>query len=44
MIFEKEADPPSQWAAFEAITSKIGCTPETFTQLDSTAWRDVGCH
>lgn len=34
MVFEHEAEYPSQWAAIGAIVPKIGCTPET---LRSTA-------
>ncbi len=29
MMFERERDHASQWAAILSIASKIGCTPET---------------
>jgi len=29
MVFDHEADYPSQWAAIGAIAPKIACTPET---------------
>ena len=42
MVFEHEADYPSQWAALSAIAPKIGCTPETLRSWVRQAERDAG--
>ena len=42
MVFDHEADYPSQWAAIGAIAPKIGCTPETLRNWVRQAERDAG--
>ena len=42
MVFDHEADYPSQWAAIGAIAPKIGCTPETLRSWVRQAERDAG--
>ncbi len=42
MVFDHEADYPSQWAAIGAIVPKIGCTPETLRSWVRQAERDTG--
>ena len=42
MVFEHEADYPSQWAALSAIAPKIGCTPETLRSWVRQAERNAG--
>lgn len=42
MVFEHEADYPSQWAAIDAIAPKIGCTPETLRSWVRQAECDAG--
>lgn len=42
MVFDHEADNPSQWAAIGAIAPKIGCTPETLRSWVRQAERDAG--
>ena len=42
MVFDHEADYPSQWAAIGAIAPKIGCTPETLRSWVRQAERDRG--
>jgi len=41
MVFDREADYPSQWAAIGAIVLKIGCTPETLRSWVRQAERDA---
>lgn len=41
MVFEHEADYPSQWAAIDAIAPKIGCTPGTLRSWDRQAEREA---
>ena len=42
MVFDHEADYPSQWAAIGAIAPKIGCTPETLRSWVRQSERDAG--
>ena len=42
MVFDHEADYPSQWAAIGSIAPKIGCTPETPRSWVRQAERDAG--
>lgn len=43
VVFDHEADYPSQWAAIGAIAPKIGCTPETLRSWVRQAERNAGC-
>ncbi|MFC7091853.1 IS3 family transposase, partial [Halomonas salifodinae] len=42
MVFDHEADYPSQWAAIGAIAPKIGCTAESLRNWVRQAERDAG--
>lgn len=42
MVFDHEADYPSQWATIDAIGPKIGCTLETLRHWVRQAERDAG--
>jgi transposase len=42
MVFEHEADHPSQWAAITSIASKFGMTPETLRIWVRRAEVDAG--
>jgi transposase-like protein len=42
MVFEREHDYPSQWAAIRSIAEKIGCTAETLRTWVRQAERDHG--
>ena len=40
MVFEHQADYPSQWAAIKSIAQKIGCTTEALRRWVRQAERD----
>jgi transposase-like protein len=42
LVLENQEQHGSQWAAIEAISSKIGCTPETLRKWIRRAERDSG--
>jgi transposase-like protein len=42
MVFERQAEHESQWAAINSIASKIGCTAETLRKWVRQAERDQG--
>ena len=42
MVFDHQAEYPSQWAAIAAIAPKIGCTPETLRSWVRQAEKDTG--
>ena len=42
MVLEHQSDYPSQWAAMNSISSKIGCTGETLRKWVRQAERDQG--
>jgi transposase-like protein len=42
LVFDNQEQHGSQWAAIEAISSKIGCTPETLRKWIRRAERDSG--
>ena len=42
MIFDAKDQYPSQWAAIESISSKIGCTAETLRRWVRQGERDSG--
>ena len=42
LVFEHEADYPSQWSAIQSIASKIGCTAETLRRWVRREERDAG--
>src|SRR6266542_1394207 len=42
MVFERQAEHESQWAAIGSIAGKIGCTPESLRQGVRQAERDQG--
>ena len=42
LVFEQEADYPSQWSAIQSIASKIGCTAETLRRWVRREERDAG--
>jgi transposase len=42
MVFEHQAEHPSQWAAIGSIAAKIGCTTETLRKWVRQAERDQG--
>jgi transposase len=42
MVFERQAEHESQWAAIVSIAGKIGCTPESLRQCVRQAERDKG--
>ena len=42
MVFDYQAKHPSQWAAINSITGKIGCTGETLRNWVREAERDQG--
>ena len=42
MIFDHQAEHPSQWAAINSIAGKIGCTGETLRSWVWQAERDQG--
>jgi transposase len=42
MVFEHEAEHPSQWAAITSIASKFGMTPETLRTWVRRAEVDAG--
>jgi transposase-like protein len=42
MVFEHQAEYPSQWAAMRSIAEKIGCTMESLRGWVRTAERDAG--
>ena len=42
MVREHGPEHPSQWAAIEAIASKLGCTSETLRRWVRQAERDAG--
>ena len=42
MVFEHQAEHPSQWAAINSIAGKIGCTGETLRSWVRQAERDQG--
>ena len=42
LVFEQESQYESQWAAIEAIASKVGCTTETLRRWVRKAERDQG--
>ncbi|GHE21443.1 hypothetical protein GCM10017767_19640 [Halomonas urumqiensis] len=41
MVFDHEADYPSQWAAIGTIASRISCTPETLRSWFQQAEREA---
>ncbi len=42
MVFDAKDQYPSQWAAIESISSKIGCTAETLRKWVRQGERDSG--
>ena len=42
MVFDHQAEHPSQWAAINSIAGKIGCTAETLRTWVRQAERDRG--
>jgi transposase-like protein len=42
MVFERQGEHESQWAAINSIASKIGCAPETLRLWAPQAERDQG--
>ena len=42
MVFDHQAEHPSQWAAINSIAGKIGCTGETLRSSVRQAERDQG--
>ena len=42
MVFEHQAEYPSQWAALGSMAAKIGCTVETLRSWVRQAERDTG--
>ena len=42
MVFDAKDQYPSQWAAIESITAKIGCTSETLRRWVRQGERDSG--
>ena len=42
MVLEHEDEHASRWAAVVSISSKIGCTPQTFIEWVKTAEIDSG--
>ena len=42
LVFEHEADYPSQWSATRSIASKIGCTAETLRRWVRREEQDAG--
>ena len=42
LVFEHEAEYPSQWAAIQSIAGKIGCSGETLRNWIRQAERDSG--
>ena len=42
MVFEAKDQYPSQWAAIESISAKIGCTAETLRKWVRQSERDSG--
>ena len=42
MVFDHQAEPPSQWAAINSIAGKIGCTGETLRSWVRRSERDQG--
>src|ERR1700709_2330907 len=42
MVFDHQAEHPSQWAAINSIAGKIGCTGETLRSWVRRAERDQG--
>ena len=40
MVFDQQAEHPSQWAAINSIAGKIGCTGETLRSWVRQAERD----
>ena len=42
MVFDHQAEHPSQWAAINSIAGKIGCTGETLRHWVRQAERDPG--
>src|SRR5215475_8220191 len=42
MVFERQAEHESQWAAIVSIAGKIGCTSESLRQWAPQAERDQG--
>ncbi len=42
LVFERQGEHESQWAAISSIASKIGCTPETLRKWVRRAERNQG--
>ena len=42
MVFDHQAEHPSQWAAIDSIAGKIGCTGETLRSWVRRSERDQG--
>ncbi len=42
LVFERQGEHASQWAALSSIASKIGCTPETLRKWVRRAETDQG--
>jgi len=42
LVFERQGEHESQWAAISSIASKIGCTPETLRKWVRRAETDQG--
>lgn len=42
MVFDHQAEYPSQWAAIGSIAGKIGCTAQTLTTWVRQSERDQG--
>ncbi len=43
MVFDHQAEHPSQWAAINSIAGKIGCTGETLRSWVRRSERDRDC-
>jgi transposase len=42
LVLEEQGNHPSQWAAIESVSGKLGCTAETLRRWVRDAERDAG--